>query len=131
MSVIDSVSPEWIETQYQIFRETPEQLSAEWRSFFQGFELGKEDRSHLIPDNKPAAVQAMIRRYRDIGHFCACVDPLTPCELDHPQLRISEFGLEEKDLQRTFATKNFILPEAPPQRDCRCFKGNLLSFPWS
>ncbi len=113
MSVIDNVSPEWIETQYQIFKEEPQQLPDEWRSFFQGFELGMENESSTVPDRKPAAVQSMIRRYRDIGHFYACVDPLTPCELNHPQLQISEFGLEEKDLQRTFATDNFILPEAP------------------
>ncbi|MDA3902014.1 MAG: 2-oxoglutarate dehydrogenase E1 component [Desulfuromusa sp.] len=112
MSVIDNVSPEWIETQYQIFKEDPQQLPGEWRSFFQGFELGMENEDHRAPDHKPAAVQAMIHRYRDIGHLYACVDPLTPCELDHPQLRISKFGLEEKDLLRTFATSNFILPEA-------------------
>ncbi|MEA3363819.1 MAG: 2-oxoglutarate dehydrogenase E1 component [Thermodesulfobacteriota bacterium] len=112
MSIIDNVSSEWIETQHQIFKEDPLQLSEEWRSFFQGYELGLETEATLGPDPKPAAVQAMIRRYRDIGHFYACVDPLTPCELDHPQLRISEFGLEEKDLQRTFAPNNFILQEA-------------------
>lgn len=113
MSVIDNVSPEWIETQYQIFKEDPQQLPDEWRSFFQGFELGMESESSPVPDRKPAAVQSMIRRYRDIGHSYACVDPLTPCELNHPQLQISEFGLEEKDLQRIFATDNFILSEAP------------------
>ena len=115
MSVIDNVSPEWIEAQYQVFKEDPQQLTEEWRSFFQGYELGMENEVNLAPDRKPAAVQTMIRRYRDIGHFYACVDPLTPCELDHPQLRISEFGLEEKDLQRTFAPDNFILSEAPLQ----------------
>ena len=113
MAIIDHVGPEWIETQYQIFKENPLQLSEEWRAFFQGFELGTEKDPSLVPDHKPAAVQLMIQRYRDVGHFHACVDPLTPCELDHPQLRISEFGLEEKDLQRTFATSNFILAEAP------------------
>ena len=115
MSVIDNVSPEWIEAQYQVFKEDPQQLTEEWRSFFQGYELGMENEVNLAPDRKPAAVQTMIRRYRDIGHFYACVDPLTPCELDHPQLRITEFGLEEKDLQRTFAPDNFILSEAPLQ----------------
>jgi len=112
MSIIDHVSSEWIETQYQIFKEDPLQLSEEWRSFFQGYELGMENEDQRAPDHRPAAVQAMIYRYRDIGHLYACVDPLTPCELDHPQLQISKFGLEEKDLLRTFATSNFILPEA-------------------
>ena len=115
MSVNNNVSPEWIESQYQIFKDNPKQLSDEWQSFFQGFELGVDNQDSSVLDHKPAAVQTMIHRYRDIGHLYACVDPLTPCSLDHPQLQISEFGLEDKDLQRTFATKNFILPEATLQ----------------
>ncbi len=112
MSIIDSTSPQWIESQYQLYKTDPQQVPEEWRSFFQGFELGMENRDSLAPDHKPAAVQSLIRRYRDIGHIYACVDPLTPCSLEHPLLQISEFGLEESDLNRTFATDNFILPQA-------------------
>jgi 2-oxoglutarate dehydrogenase E1 component len=111
MTSTDNVSPQWIEAQYQLYREDPQQISTEWRSFFQGFELGSENAS-ATPDHKPAAVQSMIRRYRDIGHIYACVDPLTPCKFDYPQLQLSEFGLEDADLEKTFATDNFILPKA-------------------
>ena len=113
MSTVENVSPQWIEAQYQRYKNDPESVPEEWQSFFKGFDMGVENRELLAPDHKPAAVQSMIRRYRDIGHIYACVDPLTPCELDHPLLSISEFGLEESDLQRTFATDNFILPKAP------------------
>ena len=113
MSIIENVSPQWIESQYQLYKEDPQQVAEEWQSFFKGFELGMENRDLLAPDHKPAGVQSMIRRYRDIGHIYACVDPLTPCSLDHPLLNIAEFGLTEADLQRTFATDNFILPKAP------------------
>ncbi|MBN1958943.1 MAG: 2-oxoglutarate dehydrogenase E1 component [Desulfuromonadales bacterium] len=113
MSRVENVSPQWIEAQYQAYKNDPQSVPDEWQSFFKGFDLGMENRDLLAPDHKPAAVQSMIRRYRDIGHIYACVDPLTPCKLDHPLLNLSEFGLEEADLQRTFATDSFILPEAP------------------
>ncbi len=111
MTSTDNISPQWIEAQYQLYLEDPQQIPQEWRSFFQGFELGTDHSQ--APDHKPAAVQSLIRRYRDIGHSYACVDPLTPCELHHPRLQLSEFGLSEKDLERSFATDNFILPNAP------------------
>lgn len=112
MGTIDNVSPQWIENQYQLYKEDPQQVPEEWQSFFKGFDIGVENRDLAAPDHKPAGVQSMIRRYRDIGHIYACVDPLTPCNLDHPLLNISEFGLDNSDLQRTFATDSFIFPEA-------------------
>ena len=113
MSSIDNVSPQWLENQYLLYKEDPQQLPEEWRTFFRGFDLALEQFEGEGPrDNKPAAIQTMIRRYRDIGYQHACVDPLTPCELDHPLLRIDRFELEEADLQRTFATDKFILPRA-------------------
>jgi len=112
MGTIDNVSPQWIENQYQLYKEDPQQVPEEWQSFFKGFDIGVENRDFAAPDHKPAGVQSMIRRYRDIGHIYACVDPLTPCELDHPLLNIAQFGLDKSDLQRTFATDSFIMPEA-------------------
>lgn len=112
MATIENVSPQWIESQYQLYKEDPQQLSEEWRTFFKGFDIGVENRESGDPDHKPAAVQSMIRRYRDIGHIYACVDPLTPCELNHPLLDIAQFGLDRADLQRSFATDKFILPQA-------------------
>jgi len=113
MTSTDNISPQWIEVQYQLYQENPLLVAEEWRGFFQGFELGMETFTSTKPDHKPAAVQSLIRRYREIGHIYACVDPLTPCELNHPRLQLSEFGLNDQDLSRQFATNNFILPNAP------------------
>ncbi len=112
MSIIDNISPQWIEAQYQQYKTDPSQLSEEWQAFFQGFEVALENPGSAGNDPKPAAVQSLINRYRDIGHLYACVDPLTPCQLVHPLLELSEFGLSEEDLDRTFAPDDFILPEA-------------------
>ncbi|NOY13999.1 MAG: 2-oxoglutarate dehydrogenase E1 component, partial [Deltaproteobacteria bacterium] len=112
MTTTENISPQWIDAQYRRYKDDPQQVPEQWRYFFQGFELGT-DKSAAVLDHKPAAVQTLIRRYREIGHIHACVDPLSPCEIDHPQLQLSEFGLSDKDLERRFATDNFILPEAP------------------
>lgn len=112
MTSTENISPQWIEAQYLRYREDPQLVPQEWRSFFQGFELGIDNTS-AAPDHKPAALQSLIRRYREIGHIYACVDPLSPCELDHPQLQLAEFGLDDNDLERIFATDNFILANAP------------------
>lgn len=112
MAIIDNVSPQWIEQQYQLYQENPQQLSQEWQLFFKGFELGHEQAPSSAPDYKPAAVQSLIRRYRDLGHIYASVDPLSPSKLEQPLLDIAQFGLDSSDLRRTFATDNFILEEA-------------------
>lgn len=112
MTATDNISPQWIEAQYQRYKDDPQQVPEEWRYFFQGFELGI-DSSSVTPDHKPAAVQSLIRRYREIGHLYACLDPLSACELVHPALQLEKFGLSDKDLERRFATDNFILPDAP------------------
>lgn len=136
MTSTDNISPQWIESQYQRYQQDPEQLSKEWCSFFQGFELGLANRS-TAPDHKPAAVQSLIRRYREIGHIYACVNPLAPCALNHPQLQLGAFGLSESDLQRSFATDQFILSHAPlkeivevlQQTYCRTFGAEFMHIP--
>ncbi|MFO7765672.1 MAG: 2-oxoglutarate dehydrogenase E1 component [Pelovirga sp.] len=111
MSIAHNVSSEWLEAHYQRYRKDPSQVSEEWRSFFMGFEFA-DTRDTSVSDSKPAAVQAMIRRYRELGHMYACVDPLTPCSLDHPFLQLATFGLDEDDLERTFSVVDFIFEQA-------------------
>lgn len=112
MSIAHNVSTEWLEAQYQLYLEDPSRVPEEWRSFFMGFEFAGLQ-GGARSDSKPAAVQALIRRYRELGHMYACVDPLTPCSLDHPFLQLSAFGLDESDLERTFTVVDFILEQAP------------------
>lgn len=112
MSIDSNISPQWLESQYLLWKEDPDQVSTEWQSFFQGFELGQEYGESVVPANKATAVQEMIHRYRDIGHLLACVDPLTPCSFEHAQLRPQAFGLDQSDLEKTFVVEDFILPSA-------------------
>jgi 2-oxoglutarate dehydrogenase E1 component len=110
MSFTGNITPQWIEAQYQLWREAPEKLGVEWNAFFEGFELtGAEfpGQERLEPGMafKQSAVLSLIYRYRDIGHLLACTDPLSPCKIDHPLLTLSAFGLEPSDLDRIFYVK--------------------------
>ncbi|GFO61321.1 2-oxoglutarate dehydrogenase subunit E1 [Geomonas silvestris] len=115
MGLLDNVSPFWIENQYKLWKQQPENLSEEWRAFFTGFDLGGAGAEAPVHGElatgdalKHSAVQSLIYRYRDIGHLLACTDPLSPCQIDHPLLALSAFDLEFSDLDKTFHTRRFM-----------------------
>jgi len=96
MGFSHNISPEYIEELYRLWLESPDRVDARWCDFFEGFALGREDRSCPEPGMalKQSGVQSLIHRYRDIGHLLACTDPLSPCKIDHPLLSLANFGLE-------------------------------------
>jgi 2-oxoglutarate dehydrogenase E1 component len=108
MAIIGNVSPEWLEEHYRLWKEDPDQLSADWRAFFEGFDLARQapvtDRDLAA---KESAVDSLIYRYRDLGHLLACTDPLSPGKVEHPSLTLEAFGLSEADLDRTFYPLRF------------------------
>lgn len=101
-------SDKYIETQYNLWKDDPQNVDQEWHYFFQGFELAmkKEDRLPAQDDadmvRKQSRVEALIYRYRDLGHLLACLDPLEACPTDHPLLNIKAFGLDPEDLALSF-----------------------------
>ena len=119
MTMLGNLSPEWIERLYLAWRDAPEEVPEEWRHFFSGFELG-ESEPHAgagLPEavviRKQAAVNLLMRRFREIGHLLACTDPLSPCRTDHPLLALDAFGLAPQDLDSIFATGYYYRKEAP------------------
>ena len=117
MSFVGNITPEWLESQYLLWKESPGLVTPEWRAFFQGFELGPaylSEREAPAPELafKLCGVQSLIHRYRSLGHLLACTDPLSPCKTGHPLLRLELFDLGEKDLDREFRIKNFLDHEA-------------------
>ena len=113
MSFLDSVSPQWIEEQYLLWKKSPQLIPIEWTYFFNGLEIGSSASAPEAASSSPetarkiSAVQALIHRHRDIGHLLACTDPLTPCEREHPLLSLQAFGLTRADLDRVFPIEDF------------------------
>src|SRR6056297_300842 len=103
-------SAEYIESQYERWKNDPEQVSREWQFFFQGFELGYErpqpSAEEMTCDEdmvrKQSRVEALVYRYRDIGHLLSCLDPLVACPTSHPLLEPSAFGLGDADMDTAF-----------------------------
>jgi len=124
MSFIANITPQWIETQYRLWRDEPESVGEEWRAFFSGFELAEgmtSGKSCLDPETalKHSAVHSLIHRYRDMGHLLACTDPLSPCMIDHPLLSLEAFGLEPTDLDNVFYVNCAVEPAFINCRDLR------------
>src|SRR5512139_304132 len=112
MAIAGNVSPQWLEQHYRLWREHPEQLSPDWRAFFEGFDLARE-----LPGTdcelalKTSAVDSLIYRYRDMGHRQAWTNPLDETRpADLPDLELAAFGLDERDLDRTFHPLRFPGP---------------------
>jgi len=112
MTFLQNLSPQWLEEQYRRWQQAPESLEPEWRSFFAGFDLGRETPLELAHPDLPdvlrnSGVQSLIYRYRDIGHLIACTDPLSPCTISHPHLDLAAFNLADSDLDTVFHTRRY------------------------
>jgi 2-oxoglutarate dehydrogenase E1 component len=98
-----------IESAYERWRQDPAAVDESWRLFFEGFDLGSGRRA--LPTEEAGAQSSIIRlinAYRDLGHFLARLDPLSDPPASMPLLELSEFGLSESDLDRTFDTSHFM-----------------------
>ncbi len=104
-------STEYIEEQYRRWKSDPEAVEKDWQFFFQGFELGvtempvAAEAGEVCDEDtvrRQSRVEALIYRYRDIGHLLACLDPLAACPTQHPLLSPGAFGLTDADMDRSF-----------------------------
>ena len=113
MDLTATWNAEYIDAQYKRWKAAPDELSQDWRFFFEGFELAASDKTAAEKafDNDrlegQAAVQALIYRYRDLGHLLACLDPLAACPIDHPLLNLAAFNLTPADLDFEFVAPRF------------------------
>ena len=85
-SGFSGANAEYIDQLYEVFRESPDSVSAEWRSFFYGFEHGASDPMGAagpnVPSERPredcqdSGIERLIQAYRLLGHLYADLDPL-------------------------------------------------------
>lgn len=103
----------FIDEQYKKWKQNPEILPRDWQIFFQGFDLSGDE----LPAGKPGIdeeqvvrqirVEALVHRYRDLGHLLSCLDPLAACPTDHPLLTLSAFDFSVSDLEKPCYTDLF------------------------
>ncbi len=123
MDLSETLNADFIDAQYKQWKADPNAVSPDWRFFFEGFELagGQYREAVTVCDEDQAlqqsSVQALIFRYRNIGHLLACLDPLTTCPTDHPLLNLAAFNLTVKDLDTMFYAHNFSKSNRASLRD--------------
>ena len=112
MDLAATLNATYIDAQYKLWKTQPEKLTRQWRQFFEGLEPTSD--VNILPAEETVAadqverqlrVQALIERYREIGHLMACLDPLSACPVDHPLLDLPAFGLTPQDLDREFLVR--------------------------
>ncbi len=114
MDLSETLSKNYIDSQYEQWKADPNAVSRDWRFFFEGFEMGHgmDREADAVYDEKQvlrqSRVEELIRRYREVGHLLACLDPLTACPTDHPLLNLSAFDLTLEDLDAKFYAKGLI-----------------------
>lgn len=99
-----------VDQQYEVWLKSPEALDAEWRAFFEGFELAQEvgPTGHLETEKGEASIISLINAYRSIGHTQARINPLDPRFLRNPALGLEQFGLKKEDLEKQFFTDDYL-----------------------
>jgi len=105
-----------IESYYEKWKNDPRSVESEWDAFFEGFELaqtmprkkGGADQQNGTIASKQMNVSSLIYGYRSLGHSQAKLDPLTETPPDNPSLNLSEFGLDESDLDKEFDSGHFL-----------------------
>ncbi len=114
---------DYIESQYKLWETDPGTVSQDWRFFFEGFDLACPETAGAIEVRdekfirKQSQVEALIHRYRDLGHLLACLDPLAACPTEHPLLNLSAFNLTVKDLDVMFFVPQFSQHQPIPLRE--------------
>lgn len=135
LDAVNAGNAEFIESQYQAYLRDPKSVDPQWAYLFAGFDLaasrapvaGAETdvqagaTSPAIgavgPANNAAELQKgpgkfmqigdLVHSYREMGHLVANLDPLGHNMNHHPLLELSEFNIEEADLDRVVTAEGF------------------------
>jgi 2-oxoglutarate dehydrogenase E1 component len=109
MHLPETLNAQFIDSQYRLWQSDPQALPKDWRYFFEGFQWAQTAGAPAPADDgepylRQARVEALIYRYRSIGHLMACMDPLAACPTDHPYLNLEALDLTGADLEREFVS---------------------------
>ena len=101
-SGMNAVNAEYIDQLYEAFKASPDNVSAEWRHYFYGFEHGADGQAPSLagPLHDPhSGAERLIMAYRMLGHLCAHTDPLQLHDPQKPvELDPGYYGLDDAAL---------------------------------
>lgn len=123
LSFISNADPAYIDSLYYKYLEQPDQLEPGWQQFFKGFLFAQsQDSQDTLPEHgelnqtalhKELAVMDLIQSYRSRAHLISDTNPIRTRQDRKPKLALSDFRLEDADLNKTFQAGQLInLPGA-------------------
>ncbi|MFT5602302.1 MAG: 2-oxoglutarate dehydrogenase E1 component [Flavobacteriales bacterium] len=95
-----------IDELYNQYLSNPNTVEEGWKTFFEGFEFARTnfDTDGAIPENvqKEFRVITLIEDYRNRGHLFTDTNPVRERRKYSPALEITNYGLENSDLETVF-----------------------------
>ncbi len=110
-----------IEDLYQQYKNDPDSVDATWQYFFKGFDFSVEQygepgeatnghstngattsKANQTDIEKELSIRELISAYRSRGHLQAKTNPVRPRRDRRARLEITDFGLTDADLGKTF-----------------------------
>lgn len=124
-SFLNAIDSEYIGELYEQYLKYPDAVEPSWRAFFQGFDFANSSYngfSHtdesigsveISPDmankiEKEFKVVNLIDGYRKRGHMFTRTNPVRERRHHYPTLDLSNFGLNDNDLNETFSSGEII-----------------------
>ncbi|QQS29524.1 MAG: 2-oxoglutarate dehydrogenase E1 component [Sphingobacteriales bacterium] len=118
-SYISNAHPAFIEALYKDYVSQTGTVDAYWQKFFEGFDYALKNSSALsqngADNGQPVSVSAesvdvqtelkvyaLITAFRNKGHLESKTNPIKPRKNRFAHLALSDFGLQEADLDKTF-----------------------------
>lgn len=106
-SYLSNSHPEYIENLYEDYKANPESVDQEYRKFFDGFDFAVDNDLDQNYSNSNMAdelkVATLIVAYRNFGHLISDTNPIRQRKDRQANLEIENFGLNAKDLKKTFS----------------------------
>jgi len=111
-SYVFNAHPSFIESMYNQYRQDPISIDQGWRVFFEGFEFSQNGNTDSDSTGQTAlganisekefGVLSIIHGFRTRGHLLSTTNPIKERKNRQPYLNLSDYSLEESDLDKVF-----------------------------
>ncbi|MEL6864281.1 MAG: 2-oxoglutarate dehydrogenase E1 component [Bacteroidota bacterium] len=112
-SYVFNAHPAYIESLYEQYQQDPNSVEDGWRSFFKGFEFAQSSNGNgqhngqsptvsKQTTDKEFGVMSIIHGFRNRGHLLSPTNPIRQRRDRKPHLDLSDYRLEDADLDQRF-----------------------------
>ena len=110
-SYVFNAHPEFIDQMYRRYKADANAVEEGWRLFFEGFDFGQNGASDVSESTHVSAnktekefgVLSIIHGFRSRGHLLSTTNPIRKRRDREPHLDLSDYKLDQADLNRVFA----------------------------